>query len=83
MLPKEKLERLVIERLRSKVLTDKNLEELVMLVNEELQSASYGLKDRLDVIDAELKDVRARLSKLYDALETGKLELGDLAWNTS
>lgn len=79
MLPKEKLERLVIEQLRSKVLTDENLEELVILVNEELQSASYGLKDRLDVIDAELKDVRARLSKLYDALETGKLKLDDLA----
>ena len=79
MLPKEKLERLVIEQLKSKVLTDENLEELVMLVNEELRSASYGLKDRLDVIDAKLRDVRARLSKLYEALETGKLELNDLA----
>ena len=27
------------------------------------------LGDRLDTIDTELKDVRARLSKLYDALE--------------
>jgi site-specific DNA recombinase len=79
MLPKEKLEHLVIEQLRSKVLTNENLEELVTLVNEELQSASYGLKDRMDIIDAELRDVRARLSKLYDALETGKLELDDLS----
>lgn len=39
MLPKEKLERLVIDEVRSKVLTDENLEELVTLVNEELQSA--------------------------------------------
>jgi hypothetical protein len=78
MLPKEKLERLVIEQLQSKVLTDENLEELVTLVNEELQSASCGLKDRMDIIDAELGDVRARLSKLYDALETGKLDLDDL-----
>lgn len=79
MLPKEKLERLVIEQLRSKALTDENLEELVILVNEELQSASCGLKNRLDAVDTELNDVRARLSKLYDALETGKLELSDLA----
>jgi site-specific DNA recombinase len=79
MLPKEKLEHLVIEQLRSKVLTNENLEELVTLVNEELQSASYGLKDRMDIIDAELRDVRARLSRLYDALETGKLELDDLS----
>jgi site-specific DNA recombinase len=37
------------------------------------------LKDRLDAIDAELKDVRARLARHYDTLETGKLELNDLA----
>ncbi|MBA7695809.1 hypothetical protein ES703_104448 [subsurface metagenome] len=79
MLPKERLERMVIEQLRSKVLTDENLEKLVTLVNEELQSASCGLKDRMDMIDAELRDVQARLSKLYDALETGKLQLDDLA----
>ena len=29
----------------------------------------------MDVIDAELRDIRARLSRLYDALETGKLDL--------
>ena len=79
MLPKDKLERLVIEQLRAKVLTDENLEELVTLVNEELQLASSHLRERLDIIDAELRDVGARLAKLYDALETGKLELDDLA----
>ena len=77
MLPKEKLERLVIDQLKAKVLTDENLDKLVVLVNEEFQSASCQLRDRLDVIDAELRDVRARLSKPYDALETGKFELYD------
>ena len=61
------------------MLTDENLEGLVKLVNEELQSASYTLKDRMDVIDAELGDVKSRLSRLYDALETGTLKLDDLA----
>ena len=79
MLPKEKLERLVIEKLQSKVLTDENLEELAKLVNEELKSASSELQERLDTCDAELKDVKARLSRLYDALETGKFGLDDLA----
>ena len=50
MLPKEKLERQIIEQLKSKVLTDENLEELVMLVNEELQSTSCALRERLDII---------------------------------
>jgi site-specific DNA recombinase len=76
---KEKLERLIIEQVRSKPLTDANLEQLVVLVNEELQSASSLLSERVDVIDAELRDVSARLSKHYEALETGELELNDLA----
>ena len=50
MLPKEKLERLVLDQLRSRVLTDENLERLVTMVNEELQSASSHLQERFDVI---------------------------------
>jgi chromosome segregation ATPase len=37
------------------------------------------LRDRLEIIDTEVRDVRARLTKLYEALETGKLDLDDLA----
>lgn len=79
MLPKEKLERLIISQLRSRVLTQKNLESLVKMVNEELQEAASGLKNKIDIIDTELRDVKARLAKLYDALETGKFDLDDLS----
>jgi site-specific DNA recombinase len=78
-LPKDKIEKLVIEEIKQKVLTQECLEELVKLVNEELDLANGLLKDKLDIIDAELIDVKARLSKLYDALETGKLSLDDLS----
>ncbi len=78
-LPKAGLESLIIAQIKEKVLTQECLEQLVTLVNEELDSTHGVLKDKLDVIDAELNDVRARLSKLYDALETGKLSLDDLA----
>ena len=44
-----------------------------------MQATSCGLKDGLDAIDAELRDVRGRLGKLYEALETGKLGFDDLA----
>lgn len=79
MLPKEKLERQVIEELRSRVLSDEHMEELVMITNEEMRSAASGFKESLDVIDAELRDVRARLARLYDALETGKIDLDDIS----
>lgn len=61
------------------MLTQECLEKLVKLVNEELDSAHGLLRDKLDIVDAELIDVKARLSKLYDALETGKLSLDDLS----
>ena len=79
MLPKEKLERQVIDNLKSRVLTDDNLYELVLMVNNELVSSHGGLKDKLDAIDLDLKDVSARLLRLYDALETGNLDLTDLS----
>ena len=78
-LPKDKLEHLVIEQIKERVLNQEWLEELVGLVNKELDSSHDILRDRLDAIDADLNDVRIRLSKLYDALETGKLNLDDLA----
>ncbi len=77
-LPKDKLEQMVIEQIKERVLNQEWLEELVGLVNKELDSTHDILRDRLDAIDAELNDVRIRLSKLYDALETGKLSLDDL-----
>ena len=78
-LPKNKLEQLVIEQIKGKILNQEWLEELVRLVNKELSDNNATLKDKLEDIDAELKDVSNRLSRLYDALETGKLILDDLA----
>lgn len=79
MLPKEKLERQVIHELRTRVLTDENMEKMAILTNDELRSTSSALKEQLDVIDAELADTKARLVRLYDALETGRIGLDDLA----
>ena len=53
---------------------------MVKLVNQELDSTNGVLKDKLDAIDAELNDVKLRLSRLYGILETErKLNLNDLA----
>ncbi len=49
------------------------------LTNEEIGQAKNEYEDRLAVIDGQLEDLRERLHKLYSALETGKLEVEDLA----
>jgi site-specific DNA recombinase len=78
-LPKDKLEHMVIEQIKHRVLNPQSLEELVGLVNIELDSTRDIIKEKLDAIDTEFNDVEIRLSKLYDALETEKLSLDDLA----
>lgn len=79
MVPQKKLEKAVVAQLRREVLTENNIEELGCLVNEELRSSSGLLHQKVQLIDAEMHDARARLGKLHDAIETGKLELDDLA----
>ena len=79
IIPKDKLERMVIEQLKTRVHTDDNLEQMVKMVNRELRTASAELNDRLDTCDMELREIKARLSRLYDVLETGKLSLDELA----
>ena len=74
-----KFEKLVIDKIKERILTEDNLRELVRLVNEEMDAEAAGVKERLEVILGETDDIRARLSRLYDALETGKLSLNDLA----
>ncbi len=76
---KEKLEELIIGQVKDKILQPEWLAELAKLVNEEIDINNSTLKDKINVIDAELNNIGARLSKLYDALETGKLNLNDLA----
>ena len=48
-------------------------------MNEELDAGHVLIKDRLSAIDMEMYDLENRLSRLYDALETGKLTMDDLA----
>jgi hypothetical protein len=76
---KEKLEKIIIDQIKGKVLQPEWLDELVKLVNEEIYACNNTLQDKLGVMDAELNNVCSRLNRLYDALETGKLNLSDLA----
>ena len=78
-LPKDRLERLVIKQVKERVLNRESLEHLVEMANQELDSHRDVVNERLDTTQAEISSVQTRLSKLYDALETNKLSLDDLA----
>ena len=76
---KEFIEGLVLDKVRSVILRKEHLIALVRLTNEELRSSLDGVEDRVAQLRAQRVDVEARLARLYEALETGKLELDDVA----
>ncbi|MBC7093696.1 recombinase family protein [Candidatus Bipolaricaulota bacterium] len=76
---KEKLEQFVLDKVTTVILAPENLARLVDLVNQELAESTERIDAELQRIDQEIAVIQARLARLFDALETGKLELEDLA----
>ncbi len=52
---------------------------LARLVNEEMDSTAGNFVKELEIISEEIADAGGRLERLYDALETGKIGIEDLA----
>ena len=75
----QQFERAVVDKIKERILTRENLIELVRLINDELDSTSNEYHNSLEVLNNEIADVSNRLERLYDAVETGHLSLGDLA----
>ena len=70
-----RLETFVVEKIRERILNEETIVELVTLVAEEIDAMAGELSGRLEVVEAELSDVRRRLGKLYEAIETSELTL--------
>ncbi len=49
------------------------------LTNEELTQTCEDERDRLELLQVQIRDVDSRLGKLYDALEAGEFKGGELA----
>ena len=64
ILPKDKVEGFIIDRIKSYVLTEENLEELVRLTNEELCQSCSENRGRLELIQAQIEEMDGRLGKL-------------------
>ena len=79
LISKDKLERFVLGRIRENILTNDNLQQLVDLVHEELKMNSGLYEQQLSQVEQQLGQVQSKLSKLYAALETGKVDIEDLA----
>ena len=74
----KEIEGAVVRNIIALVLSHRNFEELVKLFNEELATSSQEIQHRLILLKRKCNQIDTRLEKLYDALETGKMELEDL-----
>jgi site-specific DNA recombinase len=73
------LDAFVMARTRDMILDEGNLKLLVDLVNEQLINLRADDREMLQTKGAQLGSLKKRLQKNYEALESGLLELEDLA----
>ena len=70
-----KVEDLVTEKVKERILTEETITDLVTLVAEEIDNLAGEIGGQLKAIEAELADVESRLENLYQALETKQLPI--------
>ncbi|MCD6163565.1 MAG: zinc ribbon domain-containing protein, partial [candidate division Zixibacteria bacterium] len=79
LINKKEIENILIDRIKTHVLTEKNLTELLNIVIDELNQSNKGFENKLKSIDMQLNVHHNKLDKLYSSLETGKLDIDDIA----
>ena len=75
-----RFENLVVEKIRSNILTEGNIRELVKTVDEKMDRVAAEQHKRLEAIDAELEDVKRHLSRIWHFIgATDNVEMADAA----
>ena len=72
-----RFEEMVVEKIRANILTEGNIRELVKLVDEEMDGVAKEQRVKLETAEAELSDVRRRLERLYNLVETTDMDIND------
>ncbi len=73
-----RFERLIIAQLQDHILTERNVRELVQLLDEELDGVAREERERLELIEAERAAVRRKIDRLWHVVETADLEVNDI-----
>ena len=75
-----RFEELVVERIRTNVLTESCKPDLVKLVGEEMDGVTAEQRKRLQTIEAESQEVKRQLTRLWRFIETSDdVDVGDLS----
>ena len=69
---------LIVEQIREHILTESNIRDLVRLVDEEMDGIAHEERRKLETLEQELGDVRRRMDRLWQAVETSDMEINDI-----
>ncbi len=72
-----KIESLIVGEIRKNILTESNIRGLVKLLDEEMDGVAREQRERLENIEEELEDVKRRLSRIWQVIETTDIEMAD------
>ena len=70
-------EKLIVSEIRKNVLTESNIRDLVKLLDEEMDGVAREQRERLETIEEELEDVKKRLGRIWQVIETTDIEMAD------
>ena len=70
-------EKLIVDELRANVLTESNIRDLVKLLDEEMDGVASEQRERLETIEEELEEVKRRLGRIWQVIETTDIEMAD------
>ncbi len=73
----KRFEETIIRQLRDHVLTESNIRDLVRMLDEEMDGVAHEQRRKLESIEAELEDVRRRMSRVWQIVENTDLEMAD------
>ena len=70
-------EKLIVDEIRANALTESNIRDLVKLLDKEMDGVAREQRERLQTIEEELEDVKRRLARIWQVIETTDVEMAD------
>ena len=72
-----RFEELVVAKIRSNILTEGNIRDLVKVVAEEMDGVTREQRKRLETIEDELEEVKRKLGRIWHFIETSDAVMTD------
>ncbi len=73
----KQFEQLIIDQLRTHILTESNIRALVKLLDEEMDGVAHEQRRTLETVEQELIEVKRRLDRIWQVIETSDLDAAD------